>query len=340
MAESIQIEDESIIIDDFEINDSEVKAFLDDTKDERKEEKIRKALRMGVLALKSSQDAQNIDYVEKRFNSMKNEFENKINDLLGEDGELINGLDPNEDGSPLKQLKSEIDEKFSELHDEILEEEVAQEMAEKTSLKGDKFEETLHEVLSPIVSTTGDNLRFTGEESGELGDSKVGDFVIELANQNENVVIEAKNASNYTQPKIEDELEEAIENRAAEYSIFVAKSTEQLPNKIGCFNEYNQNQLVIVASDDGENVSRDYLEIAVKWARMRVAQRKGSLGDDVDAEEAKSNIESAERTLKSFSQIKSNCTSIEKETEKIKGRADEMKRELEDSLDNISEAIS
>lgn len=340
MSNSINLDANSVKIEDLEITDDDVRAFFNDIEEENREEKIRDVVKIGVMALKSSKNAQNVDYVEKRFNSLKNDFENKIDDLLGEDGDLVQEFDINEEGSPLRELKTEIDDRFQQLHDELLQEEVEDRMAERTSLKGDKFEESLHEALSPIVSTTGDNLKFTGEESGELGDSKVGDFVIELANLNENVVIEAKNASNYSQPKIEEELEEAIENRAAEYGIFVAKSTEQLPDKIGCFNEYNQNQLVIVASDDGENVSLDYLEIAIKWARMRVAQRNGSLGDEVDAEEAKSNIESAERTLNSFSQIKSNCTSIEKETEKIKGRADEMKRELEENLDNISESIS
>lgn len=345
--QKIKVGENEVEINNLKTSEEDVVNFFSDIEPEQREEKILNALRLGVIALKSSQTAQNVDYVEKRFNSLQQKFDDRIEDFedevdgfLGEDGELLKEFDPNEDGSPLKQLKTAVDERFDNLHDELLQEETEEELKEKTTLKGDDFEDQLEAIISPIVNTTGDKLRATGEETGELGESKVGDFVIELANPNEKVVIEAKNASNYSQPKIEEEMDEAIENRAAEYGIFIAKKQSQIPNKIGVFNEYNQDQLVITATEDGETIRKDHLEIAIKWARMRITQMKESTGDDIDTEEAQTRIESAERTLKNFSQIKTSCTNIETQTDKIREKAEETREQLEKELEEVNVAIT
>lgn len=345
MSESITIAGNSVRLENLEIADKDVSSFFEDTEEGMREEKLKDALRLGVIALRSSETTQNVDYVDKRFEDLKRDFQDEIrdfqdeiNDLIGEDGKFIDELDVNKKGSPLRALKNELDERFQNLHDEIVTEEVEEEMTERTSLKGGKFERNLEDVLSPIASTTGDKLKFTGEEEGEIADSKVGDFVVEIANSQDKIVLEAKNTG-YSQPSIEEEMDRAIENRDAEYGIFIAKTAEQVPQKVGSFNEYNQNQLVIIASDDGDTISQDYLEIGLKWAKMRVVQMQDSVEDEIDTGEIESKIESAERSLSSFSQIKGACTSIEKKTEKIREESKSIKSDLQEELDDISSAL-
>ena len=90
--------DGKITIENLEIKDEETVEYLSDKEDV--ENKIRTALKLGVLSLRSGETTQNVDYVQKRFNKLENTLDNQIGDLqdefdenvtdkLGENGDVI-----------------------------------------------------------------------------------------------------------------------------------------------------------------------------------------------------------------------------------------------------------
>src|SRR2546425_6229257 len=132
--QNVQLKIDRLIIRSLEIKDEEVVKYFQGQKQDSLDEKVRSAIRMGVIALNGSHISDRTDYVDKEFSSMKNNFTNsldrwhaeiekqyeqlfgekgKFHEILknhfGEDGLLIKLLfDPNREGTPLHKLKLEV----------------------------------------------------------------------------------------------------------------------------------------------------------------------------------------------------------------------------------------
>lgn len=341
-AKNIEIEDGELVVDDFRTSDPDVVSFFSDFEGENLESRLETALRLGVISLKSGQTAQNVDYVEKRFNELKNGFQDQVDEMLGEDGQLLDEFDPDSEGTPLQRLKNSMDNEFEKLRQELGIAKKEEEMIEKTSLKGDEFEDELHEMLSDIANVTGDKLEKTGEEIGELSQSKKGDFVITLQDSEKKIVVEAKDTY-YTQPDIEEEMDEAIRNRNANYGLFIAKSIENVPNKVGWFNEYNGDFLVLCLEDgsgESNSMPEELMKIAYRWSRMRIQAKRSVNTEKIDTTAVSQEIEEAERKLESFSNIKRKCTSIEDAADDIRDEANDIQKTLEDKLRGLNQELS
>lgn len=337
-------------VKEFSTHDSDITNYFSDVDPDERQDKLKTALRVGVLAIRSSETVEDVDYVEKRFNELQSTFNTQIDNLLGENGEvpeyvddhfgengrLVNEVfDPDDDETPIGKLRSRVNNDIQQLRKDLQVAEKEEEMVESTHLKGERFEENLYDLLANISSTTGDVIRQTGEKSGLLGKSKKGDFVINLNDTTERIVIEAKDTY-YSQPKIEDEMQKAMENRGASYGLFVARSIDNVPNYVGWFNEYNQNQLVIVLSDgEDESMAEELLTVGYRWARMRVIEQQTMKGNEFDSSTIYDEIDSIERSLKQFQNIKSKCTTIRNSADTIEGKAEEMKQEIYSSLESI-----
>lgn len=351
-SDQIRLDEDSgdVHIEKFTTSDPDITNYFSDIDPDERENKLETALRVGVLALRSSETVEDVDYVEKRFNELQQTFNDQIDDLLGEDGDvpeyvddhfgddgkLVNEVfDPTSDETPIGKLRTKINNEIQELRKDLDVAEKEEEMVESTRLKGEQFEENLYELLADIASTTGDKIEQTGEKSGLLGDSKKGDFVIDLNDTPAKIAVEAKDTS-YSQPQIEEEMEEAIENRGASYGLFVSRSIDNVPNHVGWFNEYNQNQLVISLSEgENESMANEILNIGYKWARMRVLEQQAMTGDEFDASAIQEEIDSAERSLNSFQNIKRKCTTISNTADDVRDEAENIQHELENSLESV-----
>ena len=356
MADTIQLneDEESVKIQDLTVEDSDFFRYLQDVEPEAHESEVRSMLKMGVVALRASQTAGEVDYVDRRFTELQHDLEAKFEDTFGEEGHVrdyIEGqigddgrlvdelLNPNEPDSPMYRLKEAISGEIDELEKNIFGEEVREEMVEKTPLKGGKFEEELEGLLGQVAETHGDKLTFTGEEPGELESSKKGDFVVDLGRPKGRIVVEAKNMS-YNLPDIESEMEEAIRNREADYGLFVARSVDQLPKKVGWFNEYDGEYLVVALSEGEEAESADELvKAAYRWSRMRLLEELTPTGDDIDVSEVQSKVKAAERTLEDFRNIRTKLTNIENSSQDIRDILGEIESDLNDQLRAINSEI-
>lgn len=264
-------------------------------------------------------------------------FVERLNDELGENGERIqSALDPDTEGTPLNRLEQRIKREIDSVRDQIVENEAKQEVRARTYLKGGDFEDSVQDVLGEIVRQTSNNVEFTGDTKGEM-DRDVGDFVVDLAETGQRIVVEAK-TEYYPTQDIRDEMEDAIRNRDAAYGVFVTDSMENLPaTKTGWFHEFpNQNTVVVAMSEtDDEEIEPGYLRIAFNWARMRAIQAHADLGSSFDPEELQSQISELEEDLSRFKSIRGQCTEIKKSRESIEETLDSIETDIKGRIGSI-----
>jgi hypothetical protein len=268
-------------------------------------------------------------------------FVERLDEELGENGERIQeALDPDTEGTPTYRLKTSIQGQIDRLRDKIeeqaTEEETKEQIKQRTTLKGDDFEDTVGSLLSELVYGTSHELEPTGEKIGELTNRKVGDFVLTLAETGQRIVVEAKSDQSYSQPAIKEELEDAIENRDADYGIIVFEAESQVPDKVGYFHEFDNDRLsVALSSDEEEELEPGYLRIAFSWARTRAIQLHVDTGTELDPEAIQTEVGELEDEIAQFSTIRKKTTSIKKTANEIDEELDQIEGEVKSRLTDI-----
>jgi len=268
------------------------------------------------------------------------QFAERLENELGEDGEKIQeALDPGREGTPTNRLQNRIVEEIEEMKQRFDQQEGKDEIREKTTLKGFDFEDQVEEMLSELVHQTPNQFQNTSEQSGELGTSKKGDFVISLNDTNQRIVVEAKNGSfNGT---VDAEMTEAIENRDADYGILVASSVEYLPRtQVGWFSEIDQDYLVVALSDQGEEeIESRFFKFAFHWARTRTMLSAVDVGDDIDPEVIKGELDGIEDAIDNFSKVRSNCTSLKGTVDDIRNTLDEIEADVTSRIGRLEQEL-
>ena len=284
----IVIKGNQVTVNDFTTENYEIVSYFENlSESDNLGQKLEDALKMGIIAIKSIGVTGNVNYVEKAFENMDEKMKHKLDlvfgddgqfsgilkEHFGEDGKLIKELfDPNREGTPLHSLRLEIENEFSAIKEKIGINAAVEEVANKGTRKGIDFEDQYEPTLDWIAQIHSDKIERTSNDSGKLSKSKKGDFVITLGDIGKKIVFEMKDRGTISRPMIQKELDEAMENREAEYGIFVAKNKESLPVNVGWFNEYDGNHLVCaMENNDGDSlIDGEILHIAYKWARARL----------------------------------------------------------------------
>ena len=326
------------------------------------------SLKVGVVALKTLGTTEKIDYIEKEFYKLNQEFakvldetssniERQLKDTFGEEGSFStiidehfgeNGklikqiFDPTREGTPLYQLRSLIMERIEELRKELGVKKAVEEVIAVTPKKGYEFEDLCEELLSNIVpSHLGDELQRTTNVLGRIPNSKEGDFVITLGERPDcKIVLETKDVSSISLPEVHRVMNEAIENRDARYGIFVTKWVESLPKSVGCFNEYQGNHLVCALSSGKHEgvVHPEILNIAVCWARIR-SLLETAVAEGINVSLIQGKLDEIINKLDLFSRIKRECMNIEKSAEEIKSLSDDVRDGIQEQLAEIRQEI-
>jgi len=272
------------------------------------------------------------------------QFAERLQDELGEDGEKIQeALDPDREGTPTYRLQKRIVEEIEEMKQRFDEqegkEEGKDEIRQKTTLKGYEFEEQVKEMLSELVHQTPNQFEDTSEQTGELGTSKKGDFVISLNDTDQRIVVEAKNGS--FKETVDAEMTEAIENRDADYGILVASSIEYLPRtQVGWFSEIDQDYLVVALRDqDEEEIESRFFKFAFHWARTRTMLSAVDVGDDIDPEVVKGELDGIEDAIDNFSKVRSNCTTLEGTVDDIRNTLNEIEADVTSRIGRLEQEI-
>jgi predicted transcriptional regulator with HTH domain len=199
---------------------------------------------------------------------------------------------------------------------------------QKGTQKGIEFEEYCEEIISEIAKHHNDRLESTGTTTGLIEGSKKGDHVYTIKDSGKKIVLEMKDyTSPQSTPKLERYMNEAIENRGAEYGIVISKRKNGFSKDVGIFQEYGNKLFVALTTEESENVElqNELLVIALRWARLRLKQKSGTVDSSLIIEK----IENVQRNMKKFSSIKAKCTNI-------KGISDEISEDLEELRETIN----
>lgn len=347
----------TILINDVQVEDEDVYQFLASIDATRRIDGLVSAIRIGAIGLRRMAVGEELDYVQKEFGAMVHKFDKMfdpniktshlghLSSLLetyfAHGGTVEKLFDPSVDDSPLGKLRKTMLTELTEVKNAILKKEITGELVDITALKGGEFEDACEDVLSLFVSQRmGDELERTTSVLGEIAGSFAGDFVINLRDgKDSRIVLETKDRWNMTQPKILGSLESALENRNAQYGIYIAKYKEQLPKKIGWFNEFRGNMLICaLGSQNADTLWPEVLNIAYQWARLRVSKEM-----TIEEEALQSifeGIREIERTLAMCSQIRTECTNLETATASIRRLLSDLQGQIDGQVTKIKRAIT
>ena len=183
--------------------------------------------------------------------------------------------------------------------------EVAAEHGRSTA-KGRPYEEAVFDAVDAIAHARGDDCDAVGDMPGTGG--KKGDVLVGVDGSSgpprARIVFEAKNAY-VPKNKAVAELDGAMEQRDADYGVWVVPSEELLPGRGPQLRELNGDKLFVVY--DPDEGTRLGLEVAYSLARARTLMARAG-GDGLDAGALRAEVERALAAMDDVRRIKSQLT--------------------------------
>lgn len=358
MNETVKLEEDgkTVLIENVKIADDNLYQFLREVDEEKRVERLVGAVRIGAVGLRRMTMGEEVDFVEKGFNSLLSKFERMfdpsletshlgklakvLKEYFDKGGTVENMLDPSVENTPIGKLRLDILREIKEVRDAVTKKEAKEEVMDVTTLKGYAFEDACEEILSDFISKNiGDLFERTTTKIGEIEGGFVGDFVITPRDfPDRKIVLETKDWNSVTYPQIIENLKSAINNRGARYGIFVSKFKEALPKKVGWFNEYGGNMLVCaLGSKVAGTFLPEILNIAYQWAKLRV-EREITM-EEKALETVVKGMKEVERRLEAISQIQKQCTNVEKATGEIRTLSDNLRDGIKEEINKIQKAM-
>ena len=321
----IIVSDEKLQIQNCIINDQDVMSYFENLQNQGKDlyENLENIIKLGVIAAKSAHVGTQVDFVEKKFMIIQTKLEKQLDDQFGDHGNLI---------------KDSMAEMLRQLGLDLGISKAVGIEHQKGTQKGVEFEEYCEEIISEIAKHHNDRLESTGNISGLIEGSKKGDHVYTIKDSGKKIVLDMKDYANpQSTPKLERYMNEAIENRGAEYGIVVSKRKNGFSKDVGVFQEYGNKLFVALTTEESENVElqNELLVIAIRWARLRLKQKSGTVDSSLIIEK----IENIQRTMKKFSSIKAKCTNIKGISDEITEDLDELRETINADLLGVSNSL-
>jgi hypothetical protein len=209
----------------------------------------------------------------------------------------------------LREMNGRIGELQLELQKLQAEKEKALEVAaehDRSTAKGRPYEEAVFDVVDAIARAQGDDCDAVGDLRGVGG--RKGDVVVDLdgaaGRPRGRIVFEAKNSKKSRKEALA-ELDDAMNQRAADYAVWVVPSEDKLPARAHAMREVGGDKLFVIY--DPEEGSRLALEVAYSLARARVVMAKGG-AEGLDATALRAEVERATVAMEDVRRIKSQLT--------------------------------
>jgi len=329
------------------VADDDVYRCFCETAPEDLEAFAHRVIKTGAQVLCYSQAIGGADHVARQFETLARQMD----ELLRKTGEQLNAtiverFDPTRTGSytahlhqslprllsdvlsldkdsaPLARLKREMEGEIRAVGNLLRAQASRSEVVQMTTLKGVEFEERLADALLR-GKAPGDTLDDVRNHRGKLG--KKGDFTIDVEHDPlQRIVIESKDERRLTSKTACDILAEAMDNRAAQFGIFVFASEELLPRDCACWQLYNDNKVVCSFDDDGL-----CLEIALRYARGQV--RAWTEKQGVDSDRIWDQLDKARRMMQRLATARQEAESLQKAA----ARVAQMVREVEGGVREV-----
>jgi hypothetical protein len=230
----------------------------------------------------------------------------------------------------VKPLKDTVDD----LAKEIRGKEAVLEALDQTTAKGRPFEEE----LLPSVQTWA---VMVGAEVDHVGpDNQPGDILVildstHMTTTDLRIIIEARDdQSARGRKRILDGMATAMSTRAAQYGIYVARTTTGFANEIGEWAELQSAQGPVIAC------TAEHLRTALRFAVVEHSLRQmKSAKPEADAVAIEAEVSRIRSALGRIRTINTKATAVRSGADAISNEADELRREITEALAAIEEAI-
>jgi hypothetical protein len=209
---------------------------------------------------------------------------------------------------------------------------------ERGTAKGRTFEEAVFDAVEAIAAAQGD----CAEPVGDLteGGGKRGDVVVAVdaatGPARGRIVVEAKDRR-ISRKKSLEELAEGLDQRSAQFGVWVVPSEEELPAGVRDLREIDGDKLFVVF--DPEDGSPLGLEVAYKLARARVLLTRDEI-EGLDPALVAERVELARRAMEDVRRIKQQLTGATTAIGTARDVLDEMATIVRARLDEIDEAVA
>ena len=228
---------------------------------------------------------------------------------------------------PLSKMKAELVELIQELRSEmrgsLIADEIVGDLQQKLPGKGIDFEEDVVLQLSGLASARNDVVEGVGTTPGPSG-SKKGDIIYSDSVSGARIVVEVKDYESGLSPnRIRTYMEESIQNRDADYGIFLVRSRESLPTSFGSFHVEPRYLVCTV----------EFLEVAVKFALIQLQSSwLSKKGAQVDLAKVNRHLQAATQEIVRLDAMMSSCGTAQKAIARIADSAAQIKAGLQESL--------
>ena len=326
------VEEQKVILNDNElqiqnctINDQDVINYFENLQSQGKDlyENLENVIKLGVIAVKSAHVGSQVDFVEKKFMVIQTKLEKQLDEQFGDHGDSI---------------KDSMTEMFHKLGLDLGINRAVELEHQKGTQKGAEFEEHCAEIILGIAKHHGDRLETTAKISGIVKGNKKGDYVYTIQDSGKKIVLEMKDyVKPQSTPQLEKYLDDAIENRGAEYGIVISKRKSGFSKDVGIFQEYGNKLFVALTTEDSDDaeLQNDLLIIALRWAKLKLKQKSGTINSVLIIER----IENIQRIMKEFSNIKRKCTNIKTISDEISEDLEELRDTIKTDLSEVSKSL-
>ena len=250
----------------------------------------------------------------------------------GDASRLATLLDPTRLGSPLHQFRTEVADGFRSLQEKLVAIETAQQARAgeraKSAAKGGDFEAVLEGMLGDVARGANDLIERCGNDAGDAGRSKKGDFVLTL-NPDEcrgaelRVVIEAKDRK-VSGREMRDELRAAKTNRDAAAALVIF-TPAHAPAGIAPFDLRAGDVYAVIDPADPDLAT---LEAAVRLARLLALTSLRENEAEVDLGAVQASLTSIRECLETVRGLKVQLTTIGSTSENVSKALDKLREAI------------
>jgi hypothetical protein len=250
----------------------------------------------------------------------------------GDGSRLAQLLDPTRMNSPLHQFRMEVDNGFKALHEKLVAIEAAQAARagerSRSAAKGGDFEELLEGMLGEIARGANDLLERTGNDAGDAGRSKKGDFVLTLDPDlargcDLRVVIEAKDRR-MSGREMRDELRAAKTNRDAAAALVVF-TPEHAPTGIAPFDVRAGDVYAVIDPADPDAAT---LQAAVRLTRLLALATLRESEAEVDLGEVQASLTAIREALEAVRSLKVQLSNIGSTSAAVSGGLNKLREAI------------
>ncbi|HAI69147.1 MAG TPA: hypothetical protein DCM38_06890 [Gammaproteobacteria bacterium] len=268
--------------------------------------------------------------LETRFNAMfdpeqKTSFpswlETQFGDLIGK-----------KIAKQMTDIQDSIRHELQQIREDLI---VKQAVAKSKSFQiGEDFQERVYEQLQEIARVQGDVVSDTSTIIGEIHGSKKGDIAYDFQGDiKQRIFFECKNVKKTeTFKEVSEYMKEAMENRKANFGIYLVESEEKLHKQFTPWQVYYEQRFIAT--------SFNLLEMSLRVAKLLVGITNSNALESIDASAIKIQLDNLNEEVKRSKSVKTKLNVIKKYVNELQTLDDERCEHIKEAIIAITNELS